>query len=74
VFPTSIGFATWAFALGRTKAGPLGTLTYLAPVVAVMLGWLMLGETPPLLALVGGTLALAGVYYARRAPAKPKAI
>jgi drug/metabolite transporter (DMT)-like permease len=74
VFPTSIGFATWAFALGRTKAGQLGTLTYLAPVVAVLLGWLMLGEAPPWLALVGGALALAGVYYARRAPAKPKPI
>ncbi len=71
-FPTAIGFATWAFALGRTKAGQLGTLTYLAPVVAVLLGWVMLAETPPWLALVGGGLALAGVYYARRAPAKAK--
>lgn len=64
-FPTAIGFATWAFALRRTKAGRLGTLTYLSPVVAVLLGWVMLGETPPWLALVGGGLALAGVYWAR---------
>ena len=69
-FPTAIGFATWAFALGRTRAGRLGTLTYLAPVVSVLLGWLVLRETPPWLALVGGAIALAGVYYARRAPAK----
>jgi len=65
-FPTAVGFVTWGFALGRTRAGQLGTLTYLAPVVAVLLGWLMLGETPPVLALVGGALALAGVYWARR--------
>lgn len=71
-FPTAIGFATWAFALGRTRAGQLGTLTYLAPVVAVLLGWILLAEKPPTLALVGGALALAGVYWARRAPAKPK--
>jgi drug/metabolite transporter (DMT)-like permease len=71
-FPTAIGFATWSFALGRTRAGQLGTLTYLAPLVALLLGWVVLGETLPWLALVGGALALAGVYWARRAPAKAK--
>ena len=67
-FPTAIGFATWAFALRRTSAGRLGSLTYLAPVVAVLLSWILLRETPPWLALVGGALCLAGVYVARRAP------
>lgn len=68
-FPTAIGFATWAFALGRSRAGQLGTLTYLSPVVSVVLSWAVLREAPPWLALVGGALALAGVYWARRAPA-----
>lgn len=67
-FPTAIGFATWAFALRRTSAGRLGSLTYLAPVVAVVLSWILLGEAPPWLALVGGALCLAGVYVARRQP------
>lgn len=71
-FPTAIGFATWAYALSRTRAGQLSTLTYLAPVVAVLLSWIMLGEAPPVVALVGGALALAGVYYARRASTKAK--
>lgn len=71
-FPTAIGFATWGFALRRTRAGQLGTLTYLAPVVAVLLSWAVLRETPPWLAIVGGALALAGVYVARRVPAGAK--
>ena len=71
-FPTAIGFASWGFALRRTKAGQLGTLTYLAPVVAVLLGWVVLRETPPWLAVAGGLLALSGVYFARRAPAVAK--
>jgi drug/metabolite transporter (DMT)-like permease len=71
-FPTAVGFATWGFALRRTNAGQLGTLTYLAPVVAVLLSWALLRETPPWLAIVGGVLALVGVYVARRSPARVK--
>jgi len=69
-FPTALGFATWSFALRRTTAGRMGSLTYLIPVVAIVLGWLVLGETPPWVALLGGALCLAGVYIARRQPAR----
>jgi drug/metabolite transporter (DMT)-like permease len=65
-FPTALGFATWAFALQRTSAGRMASLTYVAPVVAVVLGWALLGEKPSWLALAGGALCLTGVYVARR--------
>ena len=64
-FPTAIGFVLWAYALKRTTAGRLGSLTYLAPPIAILLGWALLGETPPLLALAGGALCLGGVILAR---------
>jgi drug/metabolite transporter (DMT)-like permease len=64
--PTALGFATWTFALGRTSAERMGSLSYLAPVVAIMLGWMVLGERPPWLAFAGGLLCLAGVSLARR--------
>ena len=44
----------------------LASLAYLIPVVAILLGWAVLGETPPELAVVGGLLCLAGVAIARR--------
>jgi drug/metabolite transporter (DMT)-like permease len=47
-------------------AGRAGVTTYLAPPLAVALAWPILGETPPLLALVGGAITLAGVAIARR--------
>jgi drug/metabolite transporter (DMT)-like permease len=65
VFPTAIGFLTWAFALSRTEAGRLGVTTYLVPAVSVVLAWLLLGEVPRLLALFGGALCLAGVAVSR---------
>ena len=66
VAPTALGFAAWAYALRRMSAGRLASLAYLIPVVAILLGWVLLGETPPWLAAVGGALCLAGVYLARR--------
>jgi drug/metabolite transporter (DMT)-like permease len=65
-FPTAIGFATWTFALRRTSAGRMGSMTYLSPVVAIVLSWILLREAPPWLAIAGGALCLAGVYLARR--------
>jgi len=71
--PTALGFATWAIALRRTSAGRMGSFIYLIPLVAIGLGWAVLGETPPWLAVVGGAVCLAGVVVARRqsAPALP---
>ena len=66
VAPTALGFATWSYALRRMSAGRLASLAYLIPVVAILLGWALLGETPPWLAAVGGVLCLAGVVLARR--------
>jgi drug/metabolite transporter (DMT)-like permease len=64
--PTAVGFVTWAFALARTSAGRLGATTYLVPPIAILLGWLLLDESPPSLALAGGAVCLAGVFLARR--------
>jgi drug/metabolite transporter (DMT)-like permease len=66
-FPTALGFATWSFALRSAAAGRVASLNYLIPVVAILLGWVALGERPPALALAGGGLCLGGVYVARRA-------
>jgi drug/metabolite transporter (DMT)-like permease len=65
LFPTAIGFTTWAFALSRSSAGRLGSMTYLVPPVVIGMAWLLLGEVPPALAIAGGTLCIAGVIVAR---------
>lgn len=68
VFPTAIAFTTYAFALQHMDATRLGITTYLVPPIAIVLSWVLLGETPPVLAYVGGVLALAGVALSRRRP------
>src|SRR5947209_14865338 len=63
--PAAIGFVSWAYALARTTAGKMGSTTYLVPPLALLFGWVFLGEVPPLLVLPGGLLCLAGVALAR---------
>jgi drug/metabolite transporter (DMT)-like permease len=64
--PTAIAFCTWAYALSHMSAGRLGVTTYLVPPITIAIAWPTLGERPPLLALVGGVLALVGVSLSRR--------
>jgi drug/metabolite transporter (DMT)-like permease len=66
VFPTSIAFTTWAYALARGSAGRLAATAYLVPPIAIMMSWLILGEAPSLTAVLGGALCLVGVYIARK--------
>jgi len=71
IFPTAIAFSTWAYALSHTAAGRLGSLTYLAPAIAIAIGWLLLGEAPAPAAFLGGAIAIGGVIVARSQPPRP---
>lgn len=66
LFPTAIGFTTWAYALRRMPAGRLSAASYAAPVVSILLSWLLLAEVPTAYGLVGGAICLIGVAISRR--------
>lgn len=66
VFPTAIAFTLWAFALSRTSAGSLTSTTLAVPAMVVLMSWMLLGEVPTLVAMIGGALALFGVSISRR--------
>lgn len=68
-FPTAVAFTTWAYALARGSAGRVVAMAYLVPPITIVMSWLILSESPPALAVVGGAICLAGVYLARRTPA-----
>ena len=66
VFPTSVAFTTWSYALARGSAGRVVAMAYLIPPVTIAMSWGILGEVPSLLAVLGGALCFAGVYITRR--------
>lgn len=72
LFPTMLGFTTWAYALARTPSGKMGATTYAVPGLVVLMSWLALGQVPRWLTMIGGVLCLAGVAVSRgkkRSPA-----
>jgi len=70
LFPTMLGFTTWAYALARTPSGKMGATTYAVPGLVVLLSWLILGQVPRWLTIAGGALCLAGVAVSRSRSAR----
>ena len=61
VFPTAVGYVTYAYAFSRMNASVAASFLYLVPVFAYLIAWLWLGETPTLLAAIAGVVVLVGV-------------
>ena len=73
IVPTALAFTTWGYALARMPAGRLGVSTYIVPPLVVLLAWIVLGEIPAILAVVGGAVCLLGVAVSRRRSHPPAA-
>lgn len=71
---SAIGFATWAYALSRFDIATTANALYLLPIVAVTTGWLILGEQPHTITVVGGAIVLTGVIIARSRPRQTGAL
>ena len=61
VFGSLVGFTAFAYCLNELPASTVGTYAYVNPVVAVLLGWLILGEPLSAGLLTGGALILVSV-------------
>jgi len=66
IFPTALAYVTYAYAFSRMDASVAASFLYLVPVLAYLIAWVWLGETPSLLSVVGGVIILAGVFIVNR--------
>lgn len=71
VAPSFLGYLTWNVAVKRASATRVSSFIYLSPPIALVIGWLWLGEVPSAMELVGGAVVIGGVVLAnlRRRPA-----
>ncbi|WP_191089930.1 DMT family transporter [Nesterenkonia ebinurensis] len=65
VGPTALGFWFWGYAMNHFATGRVASATLAVPAVVVLMSALTLGELPPLLAILGGAICLAGVALAQ---------
>jgi drug/metabolite transporter (DMT)-like permease len=63
---SAVGFVTWAYALSHLDVSIAAATLYAVPPIAVLVGWVWLGELPGVSALIGGAVALVGVALVTR--------
>lgn len=61
VFGSWVGFSAYVWLLRNTRTSLVGTYAYVNPVVAVLLGWALLGETITVRTLLAGGVIVVGV-------------
>ncbi len=68
VFGSVVGYTAYAYALRHASATIVGTYAYVNPVVAVLLGWLVLNEAVTLRTFASMGLILGAVLMIQLAP------
>ena len=77
VFASALAFALFYWLLAQTSAVNLTLFVYITPLVAIVSGWLLLGEVPGPRILVGTAFVLGGIVLTpssrqpTRAPVRP---
>jgi drug/metabolite transporter (DMT)-like permease len=61
IFGSLVAFTAFIWLLGVTSIAKVGTYAYVNPIVAVLLGWAILGETVTLTTVFAAVLILCGV-------------
>jgi len=72
LFGSLAAFAAYFFLLRVWPATRVATSAYVNPVVAVVLGWLVLGERISPTMLAGGAAVLVGVFLVLSEPRAPR--
>jgi len=60
IFGTAVPYAFWSYSISRNNVSRIVVSHYAVPILATLIGYLVLGETSPGIALWGGAIALVG--------------
>jgi drug/metabolite transporter (DMT)-like permease len=66
-----VGFMAWFWLLGRYPPGGVAAFAFLSPVVAIVLGWAVMGDPVGPVVLIAAAMVIGGLFlvnWPRRAP------
>ena len=61
--PAALCYTIWSWVLVKLPITTVMSAVYAIPIFSVFFGWLILGEQPSLMTLLGGAVTLAGVAW-----------
>jgi drug/metabolite transporter (DMT)-like permease len=62
IFPSSLGFLSWSYALGTAqKVAHVTVFAYLIPFISALIAYFWLGETLTIFAFFGGIIIILGM-------------
>ena len=70
VFPGAIGYLCWTYALKAIPASKAASYLFSLPIIATFLGWIILGEVPLIMTIIGGAVAISGAFLVKIKPQK----
>jgi drug/metabolite transporter (DMT)-like permease len=71
VFGSGIGLTAYVYILNKSTAARVATYAFVNPVIALFLGWLILGETISLRTMLAAAVILTAVVLVITAPHRP---
>jgi len=72
IFPATIAYGLWSYALSKVDASQAATFLYFLPVFATVMGYFYLNTVPETLSLIGGVVALLGAIFVNQRRNKKK--
>mgnify|MGYP003639730824 CR=1 FL=1 len=70
IFPGALAYAGWCYGFSKMPAAKAGSFLYASPIIATIMAYIIMGEMPHGIALLGGLIALVGAVLVNRAKQK----
>lgn len=62
IFPAALAYLAWSYTLQNLSVSHAVSYLYLLPFVTAIMGWLVLGEVPAFISIMGALIAVGGVW------------